>query len=132
MVSTVSPKASATPKSPIPTCGKPAAITAEPHPPKVSQNVPIASAAYFLVCSMFHPFFLNLASRRNYNIARHYLPKLRSNVYRPVAECGGGQRGRGALIRAPYRPAVSCDHVETLLLARPLRTAASRAAWPGN
>src|SRR4051812_9654666 len=48
MVSTVRPKASDTPNSPMPTCGKPAAITALPQPPKVSQNVPIASAAYFL------------------------------------------------------------------------------------
>src|SRR3954465_2254868 len=48
MVSTVRPKASATPKSPMPTCGKPAAITALPQPPNVSQKVPIASAAYFL------------------------------------------------------------------------------------
>src|SRR6185436_9871400 len=29
---------------PIPTCGNPAAITALPQPPSVSQNVPIASA----------------------------------------------------------------------------------------
>jgi hypothetical protein len=29
----------------MPTCGKPAAITAEPQPAKVSQNVPMASAA---------------------------------------------------------------------------------------
>src|SRR4051794_8827378 len=49
MVSTVRPKANETPSRPIPTCGNEAAITAEPHPPKVSQNVPIASAAYFCV-----------------------------------------------------------------------------------
>src|SRR5690348_393248 len=49
MVSTVRPKASETPTSPMPTCGKPAAITALPHPPKVSQNVPMASAASFFV-----------------------------------------------------------------------------------
>ena len=30
----------------MPTSGNPAAITAEPHPANVSQNVPIASAAY--------------------------------------------------------------------------------------
>src|SRR5262245_38874947 len=33
----------------MPTWGKPAAITALPHPPKVSQNVPMASAASFFV-----------------------------------------------------------------------------------
>src|SRR5215218_7407588 len=36
----------------MPTSGKLAASTAEPQPPKVSQNVPIASATYFLVWSM--------------------------------------------------------------------------------
>ena len=30
-------------------CRPPAAMTALPHPAKVSQNVPIASAVYFLV-----------------------------------------------------------------------------------
>src|SRR6185295_14775787 len=49
MVTTLRPKASDTPTNPMPTCGKPAAITALPHPAKVSQNVPIASAAYFFV-----------------------------------------------------------------------------------
>ena len=40
MVSTVSPKANATPRNPIPRDGKPAARTAAPQPPKVSQKVP--------------------------------------------------------------------------------------------
>src|SRR4051812_38174558 len=48
MVRTVSPKASATPSRPMPTCGKPAASTALPHPPNTSQNVPKASAASLL------------------------------------------------------------------------------------
>src|SRR5579872_3480924 len=48
MVTTLSPKVSDTPSKPIPTCGKPAAMTALPHPANVSQNVPINSAAYFL------------------------------------------------------------------------------------
>src|SRR3954447_24449620 len=52
IVSTGRPKANETPRSPIPTSGKAAASTAEPQPPKVSQNVPIASATYFLVWSM--------------------------------------------------------------------------------
>src|SRR4029453_706692 len=47
MVTTLSPNARDTPTSPIPTCGKPAAMTALPHPANVSQNVPMASAAYF-------------------------------------------------------------------------------------
>jgi len=50
MVTTLSPNAKDTPTSPIPTCGKPAAMTALPQPAKVSQNVPMASAAYFFVC----------------------------------------------------------------------------------
>src|SRR5687767_6242179 len=48
MVTTVRPKASETPSRPMPTCGKAAASTALPQPPSTSQNVPIASAAYFL------------------------------------------------------------------------------------
>ncbi len=54
MVTTVKPKASETPSRPIPTPGKAAAITALPQPPKVSQNVPIASAASLRV-SMIVP-----------------------------------------------------------------------------
>src|SRR4029077_6367721 len=49
MVSTVRPKASATPKSPMPTFGNAAASTALPHPPNTSQKVPINSAAARLV-----------------------------------------------------------------------------------
>jgi len=45
IVSSVRPNASATPRNPIPTFGKPAASTALPHPPKTNQNVPINSAA---------------------------------------------------------------------------------------
>src|SRR4051794_11135368 len=55
MVSTVRPKASETPKRPMPTWGKAAAMTALPQPPKVSQNVPIASATYFFVSILFPP-----------------------------------------------------------------------------
>jgi len=49
MVRTLRPKASETPNSPIPTCGKAAAITALPQPAKVSQKVPIPSARYLRV-----------------------------------------------------------------------------------
>src|SRR5882724_1393141 len=57
MVTTLSPNANDTPTRPIPTCGKAAAITALPQPANVSQNVPMASAAYFFV-SMWHlPYF---------------------------------------------------------------------------
>src|SRR5579863_6293407 len=52
MVSTVSPKASATPANPMPTAGKPAASTAAPHPPNTSQNVPKNSAAARLLIGM--------------------------------------------------------------------------------
>src|SRR6478672_8842576 len=46
MVTTVRPKAAETPSRPIPTCGKPAAMTALPQPAKVSQKVPMASARH--------------------------------------------------------------------------------------
>ena len=39
--------------SPMPTSGNAEAITALPQPAKVSQNVPIASAAYFFVFMTF-------------------------------------------------------------------------------
>jgi hypothetical protein len=52
IVTTVNPNASETPRSPIPTSGNPDAITAEPQPANVSQNVPIASAAYLRIWSM--------------------------------------------------------------------------------
>src|SRR3954452_25477872 len=58
MVTTLSPNARDTPTRPIPTCGKPAAMTALPHPAKVSQNVPMASAAYFLVSTGCSPDLL--------------------------------------------------------------------------
>src|ERR1700740_2151071 len=45
MVSTVKPKASATPAKPMPATGKPAARTALPQPPKTSQKVPRNSAS---------------------------------------------------------------------------------------
>src|SRR5271156_4883910 len=45
MVSTVRPKARATPTKPIPRLGKAAARTALPQPPKTSQKVPKNSAA---------------------------------------------------------------------------------------
>src|SRR5690348_9783449 len=44
MVSTVKPKASATPTKPMPRLGKAAASTALPQPPSTSQNVPMNSA----------------------------------------------------------------------------------------
>ena len=34
----------------MPTSGKPAAITALPHPANVSQKVPMPSAAHFFIC----------------------------------------------------------------------------------
>src|SRR5579863_10310331 len=52
MVTTVSPKARATPSRPIPTWGKAAASTALPQPPSTSQKVPMNSAASFLVKGM--------------------------------------------------------------------------------
>jgi hypothetical protein len=48
----VSPKANETPSKPTPIWGKEAAMTAVPQPPKVSQNVPISSAAHFFAISL--------------------------------------------------------------------------------
>src|ERR1035441_4811992 len=45
MVSTVRPKAKATPRKPMPNCGKAADSTALPQPPRTSQKVPKNSAA---------------------------------------------------------------------------------------
>src|SRR5580765_3885405 len=44
MVSTVRPKANATPRNPIPRLGKAAASTALPQPPRTNQKVPMNSA----------------------------------------------------------------------------------------
>ncbi len=44
IVNTVSPKARLTPAKLMPSCGKAAASTALPQPPKTSQKVPIISA----------------------------------------------------------------------------------------
>src|SRR5579872_740935 len=63
MVKTVSPKAKATPAKPMPTAGKPAAITAEPHPPKTSQNVPKNSAAARLLMGISTSVDSDLQSR---------------------------------------------------------------------
>src|ERR1700733_2622199 len=52
MVTTVRPNANETPSKPIPTWGKAAARTALPHPPSTNQNVPMNSAASFLVNGM--------------------------------------------------------------------------------
>src|ERR1700744_4998301 len=55
IVSTVRPKASATPANPIPKPGKAAASTALPQPPKTSQNVPKNSAIARLVSDIDLP-----------------------------------------------------------------------------
>src|SRR5882672_12067725 len=47
IVSTVSPNASETPSSPMPTFGNAAASTALPQPPRTSQKVPTNSATGF-------------------------------------------------------------------------------------
>src|SRR5271166_6182105 len=57
MVSTVSPKASATPANPMPSAGNAAASTAAPQPPKTSQKVPNISATQRLNKDIFVPVF---------------------------------------------------------------------------
>jgi hypothetical protein len=53
MVSTVRPKASATPRNPIPVTGNVAASTALPQPPKTNQKVPMNSAVSLRESGMF-------------------------------------------------------------------------------
>src|ERR1700730_6654333 len=55
MVTTVRPKASATPTRPMPISGNFAAKTALPQPPKTSQNVPMNSAPSFFDNGMAEP-----------------------------------------------------------------------------
>src|SRR5450756_2079612 len=55
MVTTVRPKASATPTRPMPVAPSEAARTAAPVPPKTSQNVPKNSVAAGLPVLMFDP-----------------------------------------------------------------------------
>src|ERR1700691_5759969 len=63
MATIVTPKARATPRRPIPTCGNAAARTALPQPPRTSQKVPMNSAASFRVMgitdSCLFVFFLD-------------------------------------------------------------------------
>src|SRR5579863_7457645 len=56
MVSTVRPKAKATPRNPIPRFGNAASSTAAPHPPNTNQKVPKNSAA-----ARFPSVIVNLA-----------------------------------------------------------------------
>src|SRR5712692_738127 len=56
MVRTVSPKASETPRNPIPTVGKAAESTALPHPPRTNQKVPRNSAPVRCARDMEHSF----------------------------------------------------------------------------
>src|SRR5271154_4315222 len=72
MVSTVSPKAKATPTKPMPSCGNAAARTALPHPPNTSQKVPRNSAVSFLVID---PFPFNSAQPRSGEFHRYFRPK---------------------------------------------------------
>jgi hypothetical protein len=51
IVTTVNPKANATPSRPIPTLGNAAARTALPQPPRTNQNVPKNSALYFFIAA---------------------------------------------------------------------------------
>src|SRR4029077_9383399 len=64
IVSTVSPKASATPSSPIPTCGNAADSTALPQPPNTSQKAPRNSAAARLVSDIEIPLSLSFCDGR--------------------------------------------------------------------
>ena len=110
IVSTVSPKASATPSSPIPTCGNAAASTALPQPPNTSQNVPRNSAAARLVSDIETPLSLSFitaasssltARAEPYNIRS--LGDSRSRTLAPRPPLGDAFGGPRAGKRAPWR-----------------------------
>src|ERR1700752_4394808 len=105
MVTTLSPNARDTPTSPMPTCGKPAAMTALPHPANVSQNVPMASAAYFFASMWVSPLIYCRWVAQNYGNSPALgaqLPKSRPNgdsfavfrgFTRPDTSFAGGHSG---------------------------------------
>src|SRR5690606_15902337 len=91
MVTTVRPKASATPSSPIPTSGKAAARTALPQPPKTSQNVPMNSAKPFWIFVMMT--LLPADGLRRLRRERHPISVAESGKRLfERAESGGGDR----------------------------------------
>ena len=55
IVTTVRPKAMATPRIPMPRFGKAAEITALPHPPNTNHSVPMNSAAIRLLMLISFP-----------------------------------------------------------------------------
>src|SRR4051812_32386748 len=66
MVSTVNPKAKATPMKPMPRAGKAAASTALPQPPNTSQKVPMNSANDRLIRDVCIP---NLSDFQHENLS---------------------------------------------------------------
>src|ERR1700684_2191047 len=97
MVRTVRPKARATPAKAMPRCGKPAASTALPQPPKTSQKVPKNSAARFLV--LIHPrlkqqdlFYreMTLISRDSPRVCLSDANRHRQEIHEALAGAAGG------------------------------------------
>src|SRR5262245_48608234 len=84
MVSTVRPKASETPRRPMPTSGNAAASTALPQPANVSQNVPMASAAHLRISIEPLPGLIRQEDRLP--VALH--------IYHGPAACGRLVEGR--------------------------------------
>src|SRR6185437_9042788 len=81
MVTTLKPKVRATPTKPMPSCGNPAAITALPHPAKVSQNVPIASATYFCAFMTFSPGLIPACDDSHDGMTCQFLKVVNSRTY---------------------------------------------------
>src|SRR5271155_1936333 len=107
MVTTVSPNANETPTRPMPTCGKAAASTALPQPPRTSQKVPMNSAASFLVNGMIDScllVFFRVPSRHAHSAGK--IPETNDSLnlnsafrHSPAIPCsfdGSGQHGFAA------------------------------------
>src|SRR5450830_9054 len=100
MVTTVRPKASATPTRPMPVAPSEAARTAAPVPPKTSQNVPKNSVAAGLPVLMFDPPRISELRFRGRWYPPSRPPKSQDTAMEPRGEAsrrsarGGKQEGR--------------------------------------
>src|SRR5579862_4399032 len=98
MVSTVSPKARATPAKPIPRPGKAAASTALPQPPKTSQDVPMNSAKSLFERGMFGSSYPTCRCFRQ--------PK---SIHAPSPGGAGDRKGEAASLEDALRPGSLVD-----------------------
>src|SRR5580704_17688267 len=102
MVKTVSPKAQATPRKPMPVLGKPAASTAAPQPPKTSQNVPTNSAIARVPKDIVRILLEQILLEIVYQGLRWYQENAPEDKKGP-APADGGRSGAGRLARRRQR-----------------------------